>query len=143
MGEYGEAIAILSGELRALQTRRLPVQPPVPPSAVAASVGQQPYQPPDPHSDLSLEFPTLVEAQSADTIIDQSSRQNDWATLVSKPLAHAHANRFAALRSADDDEQSDASYGRPFTTVTSKRNKRTRNRVSPSQAATKTASATA
>jgi len=32
---------------------------------------------------LSLEFPTLVEAQSADTVIDQSSRQNDWATLVS------------------------------------------------------------
>jgi len=30
MGEYGKAIAILSGELRALQTRRLPVQPPVP-----------------------------------------------------------------------------------------------------------------
>jgi len=83
MGEYGEAIAILSGELRALQTRRLPVQAPVPPSAVAASVSQEPYQPSDPHSALSLEFPTLVEAQSADTVIDQSSRQNDWATLVS------------------------------------------------------------
>jgi len=140
MGEYGEAIAILSGELRALQTRRLPVQPPAPPSAVAASVCQQLYQPPDLHSASSLDFPTLAEAQSADTVIDQSSRQNDWATLVSTPLAHA--NRFAALRSADDDEQSDASYGRPFTTVTSKRNKRTRNRVSSPLAATKTASAT-
>jgi len=140
--EYGEAIAILTGELRALQSK---VQPP---SAAAMPASQQPHRPrlpPDPSASTMslLDFPPLgsaagLAARSADSVVNQPSMRNDWAASVSTPLVHA--NQFAVLQSADDEEQSDAGdAGRPFTVVTSRRLKRLRNRTTPSSSQQNTA----
>lgn len=140
MGEYGEAIAMLSGQVKALQTRG----PPVVSSLTMAPISLQPLQPSDPLCESrlasSVDFPTLAQAQSADSVTEQPSSKSDWASIAVSSTPIAHTNRFAALQSADDEEQSDGSHGGPFTTTVSRRSKRTRNRVSPLQSAPKTTS---
>jgi len=141
INQYGEAIAILSGEVKALQTRDQAIQPLT--GALAMAVNQQqPRHSRNPRSQCqssdmllssSVEFPALERtssvAQSADIAASLYTVQNDWASAVASPVITA--NKFGALQSADDDEQSDASHGRPFTAVISRRSKRNRNQVSP------------
>ena len=110
MSEYGEAIAMLSGQVKALQTRG----PPVVSSVTMAPVSLQPLQPSDPLCESrlasSVDFPTLAQAQSADSVTDQPSSKSDWASIAVSSTPIAHTNRFAALQSADDEEQSDGSH---------------------------------
>jgi len=139
VSEYGSMIAILSREVKQVQS-----------SVLSTQVGGQPHtrhaqrdtrhqqdETTRPTALSQSEFPSLenttTTAQSADR---SSSRQGGpaWASIASTPLDHH--NRFSVLASTETDEHDDRGNDQLFSTRTKRRaSRRTRNQSSQQPAA--------
>jgi len=125
--EYGDLIAILTSEVKALKVSQtvqsaqpLLAVPPVSQSSAPVSTASL------------LEFPRLecsTSSRSADFAAGQSTSLNDWS-MAAAASSVVCTNKFAVLQSTDEGKQSDANGG-PLTVVKKRREKRSRQSSSP------------
>ena len=137
--EYGSMIAILSRDVREVQSRILPVHSLQQQPQSRATCQQQQAAgsrlPVCSEIPSTTEFPTLLQSMTTTQSADQAAteRNSHWVSQTSTPIVHH--NKFAPLSADDDDEQSDAAVNEaPFSLVVSRktgRKKRIRDQVSP------------
>ena len=120
--EYGSGLSSLRREIQELYTS-VPVLSACAPRPSNSSCLQQPR----PSVSSATEFSNCAQEREKTTEQPSASTCNvpDWAAISSTP--YAHANRYDALRSTDDDEHSDALDQARFIVPQSRRAKR-RNR---------------